>query len=135
MSRTRKETALEIARKRKTEVVSLMQRFLANPAQTRHKVRVKLGMLNELAAEVFALTFFLCDELLQLQPAFHPAAATPDPAPAATRFFSIAAKLPMELQMILCHRVVGSDKQNILYQDSEAAFKSLVRILLLPQLE
>ena len=47
----------------------------------------------------------------------------------------IAAKLPMELQMILCHRAVGSMKQNILRKDSEAAFKSLARILLLPQSE
>ena len=37
----------------------------------------------------------------------------------------------MELQMILCHRVVGSMKQNILLKDSEAAFKSLAGILLL----
>ena len=37
----------------------------------------------------------------------------------------------MELQMILCHRAVGSTKQNILHKDSEAAFKELARILLL----
>jgi len=35
----------------------------------------------------------------------------------------------MELQMILCHRAVGSMKQNVL-KDSEAAFHSLARILL-----
>ena len=59
-------TALEIAEERnKTKVVSLLERFLTNPAQTRHELRVKLGML-ELAAEVFALTVFLCDDLLQL---------------------------------------------------------------------
>ena len=63
-------TALEIARKyEKTEAVSLLERFVANPAQTRHEVRVKLGVLDELAAEVFALTVFLCDDLLQLKPA------------------------------------------------------------------
>ena len=86
-------------------------------------------MLDELAAEVFALTVFLCDDLLQLKPASHQA-ATPDPTTAATRFFTISAKLPMELQMILCHRAVGSMQQNILRKDSEAAFKSLARILL-----
>ena len=52
-------TALEIAReKNKTEAVSLLERFMANPIQTRHEVRVKLGMLDELAADVFALTIF-----------------------------------------------------------------------------
>ena len=36
-------TALEIAREEnKTEVVSLLEKFLANPAQTRHELRVKL---------------------------------------------------------------------------------------------
>ena len=117
-------TVLEIARERgKTEVMSLLERFIADPALIRHELRVKLGMLDELAAEVFVLTVFLCDGLLQLKPASHPAAA-------ATRFFAIASKLPMELQMILCHRAVGSMKQNILRKNSEAAFQSLARILL-----
>ena len=49
---------------------------------------------------------------------------------AAPRFFTIAKRLPMELQMILCRRAVGSMKQSILRKDSEAAFKSLARILL-----
>ena len=54
--------ALEIAREKgSTEVGSLLERFIANSAQTRHEIRVKLGMLEELAAEVFALTVFLCD--------------------------------------------------------------------------
>jgi len=39
----------------------------------------------------------------------------------------------MELQMILCRHAVGSTKENILLKDSEAAFKSLARILLLSQ--
>jgi len=138
MSRTRKENggddinynALEIAREEGwIEVVCLLERFIANPAQTRHEVRVKLGMLDALAAEVFALTVFLCDNLLQLKPSPH-LAATPDHATAAaTRFFVIVKRLPMELQMILCHHAVGSMKQNILRKDSEIAFKSLTRIL------
>ena len=101
---------------------------MANPVLTRYELRVKLGVLDALAAEVFALTIFLCDDLLQLKPAIDD--DTPNPVSATTRFFVIASKLPMELQMILCHRVVGS-KQNILRKDSEAAFKSLVKILFL----
>jgi len=73
------------------------------------------------------LTVFLCDELLHLKPA---SVSDPPADAGATVFFSITSKLPMELQMILCHRVVGSMKQNILHKDSEAAFKSLARILL-----
>ena len=75
-------------------------------------------------AEVFALTVFLCDGLLQLKPASHPAGI------AASRFFIIASKLPMELQMVLCHRMFDSMKQNNFSKDSEAAFKSLARFFL-----
>jgi len=83
--------------------------------------------VDALAAEFFALTVFLCDELLRLKPAL-----TTNPASAgATRFLVIASKLPMELQMVLCCRNVGSMKLNILRKDSEPAFKSLARSLFL----
>jgi len=120
-------TAIEIARMRKNaDVAMLLERFITNPAQIRHSLRVKLGVLDALAAEVFALTVFLCDDLLELKPAPNHAAA----AAAALRFFTITSKLSMELQMILCHRAVGSTKQNILCKDPEAAFKDLARALL-----
>jgi len=99
---------------------------MANPVLTRYELRVKLGVLDALAAEIFALTVFMCDELLQLRPSL----ITSSSNPAVVRFFTLASKLPMELQMILCRRAVGSMKQNILRKDSEAAFKSLARILL-----
>jgi len=52
-------SALEIARKQsKEEAASLLQIFKDNQGQTRHTVRVKLGLLDALAAEVFALTVF-----------------------------------------------------------------------------
>jgi len=117
-------TAQEIANGSKREVVSLLERFFSNPTQTRHEVRVRLGVLNEVAAEVFALTVFLCDNLLRLKP-------TLISSNHATRFFAISTKLPMDLQMVLCHRAVGSMKQHILHEDSEAAFKLLARNLLL----
>ena len=96
---------------------------------------VKLGLLDELAAEVFALTVFLCDNLLQLQPALDAAvastpAAVSSAAAAAIRFFTLVKRLPMELQMILCHRVVGSAKEAFLSRDSDAAFNSLASVLL-----
>jgi len=123
-------TVLEVARENiLPQDVLLLEEFLNNPAQTRHDIRVMLGVLDEFAAEVFALTVFLCDDLLQLKTTA--AIAALDAAAATTRFFAIAIKLPMELQMILCHRVVGSMKQNILHKDSEEAFKNLGRILLL----
>ena len=89
---------------------------------------MKVGALGELAAEVFALVIFLCDDLLRLKPALPASAITA--AAAAARFFVISKRLPMELQMILCHFAVGSMKQNIRQKESELAFKLLTGILL-----
>ena len=121
-----KFTALEIAREsKKSEVVALLERFIANPRLTRHDLRAMLGSPDELAAALFAVIVFLCDDLLQLRLALVSTTATT----ATTRFFTIASKLPMELQMVLSHRAVGSMRQNILHRDSEAAFKSLAMVL------
>jgi len=83
-----------------TEVVTLLERFKGNPEETRHAVRVELGLVDALAAEMFALVVFVSDGLLQIN-----VSTTPTPA---ARFFSIAAQLPLELQMVLCYRLVGS---------------------------
>jgi len=105
---------------------------MTNPTRIRHEVRVKLGVLDKLAAEVFALTVFLCDVLLQLKRTRTSNRKSGSMAAAVViRFFVIAKRLPLELQMILCRRVVDSSKDTILSKDSEAAFKSLARILLL----
>jgi len=101
----------------KTEVVALLERFKSDAAQTRDAMRVKLGLLDELAAEVFAVVVFVSDDLLQVKD-------TTTPSPAA-RFFNIARRLPLELQMMLCFRQVGSDKEIIPGKVSEVAFKEL----------
>ena len=124
--------ALETAREIPAPgVVLLLERFMANPALTRHELRVELEFPDELAADLFAVIVFLCDGLLQSKPALAATFSNPG-ATGALRFFAIASKLPRELQMVLCRRAVGSMKQNILHWDSEAAFKSLAKILALP---
>jgi len=106
--------------KGKTEVVTLLERFKSDAAQTRYQVRVELGLLDVMAAEMFALVVFVSDGLLQINE------STPSPA---ARFFNIATQLPLELQMVLCRRVVGSAKELIPGNESEVAFKSLARKL------
>jgi len=69
---------------------------------------------------MFALVVFVSDGLLEIK----------DTTTTAARFFSIARRLPLELQMMLCHRVVGSAKEIIPGKDSEVAFKELARRLL-----
>ena len=102
-----------------TEVASLLERFKENPEETRHMVRVELGWYDDLAAEMFALVVFVSDGLLQVD---NPVDTTP-----AARFFRISTQLPLELQMVLCYRVVGLSKEIISGNDSEAAFKSLAK--------
>ena len=110
--------AIGIARmKRKTEVVALLERFKEKPEETRHQVRVEIGWYDELA-EMFAVVVFVSDGLLEIK----------DTTPSlAARFFSIAALLPLELQMVLCNRLVGSGKEIIPGKESEVAFKELAR--------
>jgi len=71
----------------KTEVVALLERFKSDAAQTRHVMRLALGLLDEMAAEMFALVVFVSDGLLQIKDT-----ATLSPA---ARFFSIAKRLPI----------------------------------------
>jgi len=124
-------TALEIARNMKNiEVASLLERFTANPKKTCLEIRVKLGALNKLAAEHFALNIFLCEGLLRIRIPLdvyigEGVSNRVIRKNMAVRFFSIIQKLPMELQMILCNRAVGSYKDSILTNDSEDAFRSL----------
>ena len=105
----------------KTNVVTLLQRFKNDPAKTRHAVRLEIGWYDEAAAEIFAEVVFVSDGLLQI----NDSTTTP-----AARFINIARRLPLELEMLLCHRVVGSSKEIISGQDSEVAFKSLAKRLI-----
>jgi len=107
--------------KGKTEVVTLLERFKEHPEDTRHELRVELGLLDDLAAEMFALVVFVSDGLLQVNDV---TTTTP-----TARFFSIARRLPLELQMVLCFRQVGSGKEIIPGKESEVAFKELARRL------
>lgn len=103
------------------EVISLLERFRDHPEDTRHALRVELGWVDEMAAGVFALTVFLCDGLLECK------AKAPKASARRTRFFQMIKVLPMEVQMVMCHRVAGSMGTNIPTVDSEVAFRSLAK--------
>jgi len=104
------------------EVVTLLERFKSDPSQTRLAMRLELGWYDEAPAEIFALVVFVSDGLLQINDTTTPSSAA--------RYFSIARRLRLELQMMLCHRVVGSAKEIIPGKESEVAFKSLAKRLL-----
>jgi len=69
---------------------------------------------------MFALVVFVSDGLLRIK------RTTPSPA---ARYLKIASRLPLELQMLLCFRVVGSAKEIIPGTEREAAFRELARRL------
>ena len=104
-----------------TEVVALLERFKENPVETRYQVRLDLGLVDEMAAEMFAIVVFLSDGLLQVTQGD---GSTTSPA---VRFFNITRRLPLELQMVLCYRVAGSSQEIISGKDSEMAFRELAK--------
>ena len=115
-----KTDAIGIARKRggtaAAEVATLLERFLENPGEIRHALRLELGEADETAAEMFALVVFVSDGLLDIKP-----------GEMASRFFRIATQLPLELQMVLCFRLAGSGKVIVPGRDREQAFRDLVK--------
>jgi len=106
-------------KRNKAAVNSLLKKFKKDPVQTRFEVRVGLGSKDEMAAEVFALVVFLCEGFVKLhrkgKRALEP----------GRRFFNVAKRLPMELQMILCHLAMGSTKESVHSADAQAGFRSV----------
>jgi hypothetical protein len=108
--------------RRRKELASLLERFRENPSQVRHKVRLKLDWYNQEPPRLFAVVVFLSDGLLQVK-------GNQQNNDVAKRFLNIARRLPLELQMILCHCAVGSTGMNISGRDSEDYFKDLAEVL------
>ena len=105
-------------------MVTLLEGFKSDAAKTRQAVRLEIGWYDDAAAEMFAMMVFVSDGLLQFKATGVKAGAK------RTRFFNIACQLPLELQMVLCFRQVGSSKEIIQGKDTERAFKSMTRSLL-----
>ena len=67
-----------------TEVVTLLERFKSDATQTRHAVRVELGLLDELAAEMFARWSLsrmgYCKSRTPLQPHLRPGSSILPPS-------------------------------------------------------
>ena len=103
------------------KVASLLEQYKENPVKTRHEVRAEMGWYDQLAAGMFALVVFVSDGLLVPSPRRE--------SPAA-RYFGLVSQLPIELQMVLCFRAVGSAKELIPRRESEVAFKELAKRLL-----
>jgi hypothetical protein len=101
------------------DAARLIQHLMHDEHQTRHEIRLEFGLKPQTVAHLFAIVIFVCDDLLRLkatQSTVHKDIST-------GRFFSMVTRLPMELQMMICHRVSGSPKDVVLTRDSEPMFK------------
>lgn len=149
-----------VGKRRREELGVLLERFRANPAQTRGEVRRELGLFDDGAGEIFALVIFLCDGLLAISEGDGNANAKGnananakgkgkekgkgkgttagndddgddgDDTFGAARFFRIVRELPMDLQVVMCHRAVGSMGTSIPGDQRERVFRQLATIIL-----
>jgi hypothetical protein len=101
----------------------LLLRFRDDPAGTRREVRVGLGLYDDMAAEVFAPVVFVSDGILRLPQNSISGAKT-------LRFFRIMVQLPLELQMLISYRAVGSARILIPLKAREEGFRYLAKGLL-----
>ena len=67
---------------------------------------------------MFAVVVFFADGFVELGK---------DTPSSTKRFFSIAASLPLDLQMTLCNRMFRSAKDTVPTRDSEPGFRWLAR--------
>jgi len=110
---------LQIARlNNKPEVVSLIERFKKDPVGVKWVLKKELGIFAFCIAQVFALMVLLTDDYLRFKP---------NPPTHISKFFSIAAQLPQELQMLLANRVFGFDKSFVHVDDLDRALKEIFR--------
>jgi len=89
---------------------------------TRWKIRRQPGIREHFIGRTFALVIFFSDRFLALQ------RKKSRTARRTRRFFAICAKLPLDLQMVLCNVMFGSARSLVTSKDSEPGFRWLARI-------
>ena len=123
---------LEIAKREgRQEVCDLLREFMEHPVAVRQRIRIELGLVKALAGDLFATMVLFCDHYYALQlsesgPLASHQGELQFKLAGARRFFGVAQRLPMELQMVLCHRVYGSAIDSVLSTHSEPAFQRLL---------
>lgn len=74
----------------------------------------------------FCVVVFISDSLLKIRPGSKQGS---DIERNTSRFLSMAASLPLEVQMVLCNRMFGSSRDIISSRDSEPVFRKLAQDL------
>jgi len=97
----------------------VIEEYERDPVETRNRLRRQPGLREHFIGHLFALVVFHSDSFAII----NERTAHSD----TKRFFGITSRLPLELQMVLCDRIVGSPGDIILSRDSEPGFKCLAR--------
>lgn len=131
-------TPLEFALVRGDNLIAYwLSCYAENPVVTTHRLRVGLGAPLERAAELFALTVAHCDRYMSFatERVANPFVAGDrsffrqrhdDRRHTARRFFRLASRLPLDMQMVLCLRAVGLTGDFIPSEAREAAFDAVL---------
>jgi len=115
------KSAIQVARDPK--IRQLILDYGMDAWETRRGLRTALGLFDENIAADFACTVLLCDAHLRLR-------APVESRDARCRFFGVIARLPLELQMAVCHRRHGSPGDIICSRDTDAALIYVISLLL-----
>lgn len=116
------------------EVVHLLDLYRLTPALAKYQARLALKLPSTVMTAYFALIVFICDSLLVIADTNSSSANQAmnlDNQPTQQqdnyrRFFAMTSKLPIELQMLICHHLAGSDKTIIRSDEAELGFQHLV---------
>jgi hypothetical protein len=98
---------------RTVELHNLMSEYQADPQSTRLRLQREQYNNKEMAGELFSLVVYLSDDYFKLK----------EGKEKEKRFFKIATRLPMDLQMVLCNKVFWIDSPIIKKIHSEQGFK------------
>jgi len=109
------KTALEVTWDLRCQ--RLLCDFQTHPRETRVRLRRELALPSEEVAEAFACAVLLSDGYLQRRSLS---------AVEHSRFWGIITRLPMELQMLLCHRLYESSGQTVLARNVEAGLRNVL---------
>jgi ankyrin repeat protein len=115
------------------ELRDLLEKFKFDPERTKWELRKKLGLLKEDASDLFAAVVSICDGFLHVCNRLPPRQSDKPKAKEEktalfnnARFFGIACRLPMELQMLLCNRAYLLDRDSIPTTEFEDSFRNIM---------
>jgi hypothetical protein len=117
-----RKSVAEIARlKGHTAVADLITSFEVDKKTVIRRLRVELGIAAVHASELYATIVCHCDDYTKISPLKRKTSAA--------RFYNIAKKIPMELQMLLANRAFQVPEDVISIRLTEQAFKKVLGLL------